>query len=131
VAIVRLPVGLTPIIFMEANMSVYLHDWAESGEAGMLGDFGIDASAIEGAQIIVASYTYEDYSGDAFVLFRKDGKLFEVNAGHCSCYGLSESDYCGDTNSQWGPEETTLEALQGRHFDAGVSEAIKAFAEKG
>lgn len=31
--------------------------------------------------------------------------LYEVNGGHCSCNGLSES---------WGPEETNLTALLSR-----------------
>ncbi len=56
----------------------------------------------KGIDVILASYEYEDYSGDAFVLFKKDGKLYEVNAGHCSCYGLE---------GQWEPEETTVESL--------------------
>jgi hypothetical protein len=95
-------------------MAVYLHDWAESGEAGMLEDFGIKADALDGAEVIVASYTYEDYSGDAYVLFRKDGHLYEVHGGHCSCYGLSESSYAGDTTTQWQPELVEREALQHR-----------------
>ena len=52
--------------------------------------------------ILFAVYSDECYEGTAFVLFHKDGKLFEVNGGHCSCYGLE---------GQWDPEETTLEAL--------------------
>ncbi len=59
----------------------------------------------KGFEILLASYTYENYSGDAFVLARKDGKLYEVNGGHCSCYGLG---------GQWDPEETTVEALRHR-----------------
>jgi hypothetical protein len=57
---------------------------------------------LDDIEILFASYTYECYEGDAFVLFRKDGKLFEVNGGHCSCYGLE---------GQWDPEETTKEVL--------------------
>ena len=57
---------------------------------------------LDDIEILLASYTYECYEGDAFVLFRKDGKLYEVNGGHCSCYGLE---------GQWDPEETTKEAL--------------------
>lgn len=62
-----------------------------------------------GIEILLASYSYENYSGDAFVLFRKDGRLYEVNGSHCSCYGLE---------GQWEPEETTVEALRHR-LDAG------------
>lgn len=92
----------------------YLNDWSETGRDGMLSDFGIGAAALEGAEVLVASYTYEDYSGDAYVLFRRDGKLWEVHGGHCSCYGLSESDYYGDSTTQWQPEETTAEAILAR-----------------
>jgi hypothetical protein len=59
----------------------------------------------ENINILFASYGYESYSGDAFVLVEIDGKLNEVNGGHCSCYRLE---------GQWEPEETTLEALQHR-----------------
>jgi len=56
-------------------------------------------------EIIVAAYEYESYSGDAFVVFKHEGKLFEVIGGHCSCRGLE---------GQWKPEETTVEALRMR-----------------
>lgn len=62
-------------------------------------------------QIIIASYTYEDYSGSAFVIYEKDGKLYEVHGSHCSCYGLED---------QWSPEETSWEAIGMRsvsHFE--------------
>lgn len=84
---------------------MYLNDWSKSKEVGMCSDFQIEESALDGLNILLATYTYEDYSGDAFVLFEKGGKLFEVNGGHCSCYGLE---------GQWGPEETTSEALLAR-----------------
>ena len=93
---------------------MYLNDWKESGLEGMKSDFGIDDAALVGAKILLASYGYEDYVGSAFVLFERDGKLYEVNGGHCSCYGLSEQSYSGDTETQWQPEETTLESLRHR-----------------
>lgn len=99
---------------------MFLNDWKESGVDGMKSDFGITDADLEGAEILLASYTYEDYSGSAFVLFRRDGKLFEVNGGHCSCFGLGESDYSGDTTTQWQPEETTVESMMARiesHWD--------------
>ena len=43
-----------------------------------------------------ASYSYEDYSGDAAVVFRRGRKVFVQDGGHCSCYGLE---------GQWGPTE--------------------------
>ncbi len=56
----------------------------------------------QGAEILLASYGTPDYEGYAFVLFRRDGRLYEVNGSHCSCYELE---------GQWEPEETTAEAL--------------------
>lgn len=56
-------------------------------------------------EILFAYYSYEDYSGHAFVLFRMDGKLYEVNGSHCSCYGLED---------QWDPEETSVKLLRDR-----------------
>ncbi len=54
------------------------------------------------SEVIIAGYEYENYEGSAFVLYEKNGKLYEANGGHCSCYGLE---------GQWKPEETTWEAL--------------------
>lgn len=59
----------------------------------------------EGIGILFASYGQANYSGDAWVLFEKDGKLYEVNGGHCSCYGLE---------GQWEPEEVSLKELEHR-----------------
>ena len=54
------------------------------------------------SEILLADYTYEDYSGSAYVLFERAGKLYEVVGSHCSCFGLE---------GQWKPEETTWAAL--------------------
>lgn len=115
---------------------MYMNDWKECGQAGRLQDFGIDESALAGAEVLLASYTYEDYTGSAFVLFRRDGELFEVNAGHCSCYGLSEGGYGpNDAETQWQPESTTVAALLQRveHYDFDgcreqLRELLKALA---
>jgi hypothetical protein len=56
-------------------------------------------------EILLASYGTPSYEGYAFVLFRRDGKLWEVNGSHCSCYGLE---------GQWSPEETSVEVLRHR-----------------
>lgn len=58
-------------------------------------------------EIVLASYEYGSYDGTAFVLFVRDGKPYEVNGSHCSCYGLE---------GQWTPEETTWPALAMRKF---------------
>lgn len=56
--------------------------------------------------ILFAYYMYEDYSGRAFVLYRRK-RLFEVHGSHCSCEGLKGS---------WRPEPTTWAALAMRQF---------------
>lgn len=84
---------------------VYFADWEDTGRKQMIEDFKLLEGTLEGVTILFAAYTYESYSGDAFVLCVKDGKLYEVNGGHCSCYGLEE---------QWELEETTPEAIRQR-----------------
>lgn len=55
--------------------------------------------------ILFASYGTDNWSGDAFVLFERDGILYEVNGSHCSCYGLED---------QWEEEKTSIKALSHR-----------------
>ena len=62
-------------------------------------------------EILLASYGTPSYEGYAFVLFREDGKLWEVNGSHCSCYGLE---------GQWSPEETSVEVLRHRVTQGGL-----------
>lgn len=86
---------------------MYLHDFAADGFKGMVKEFTDrkDPVDILEGEVLLASYRYESYDGEAFVLFARDGKLYEVNASHCSCYGLE---------GQWEPEETSVVALRAR-----------------
>ena len=59
----------------------------------------------ESIHILFASYGYTQYYGNAWVLFEQDGRFFEVNGGHCLCYGLE---------GQWKPKEVVLEELEHR-----------------
>lgn len=71
----------------------------------VLYDFNVD-ELLPGKEcaILYAEYTYEDYNGDAYVLFMDEqGNLYEVYGSHCSCYGLE---------GQWEPEPTTIEFLK-------------------
>ena len=65
-------------------------------------EFAVKDDSLNNAFIILAWYGYGDYDGSAFVLFEREGQLYEVNGGHCSCYGLEEC---------WDPEETDAKAL--------------------
>jgi hypothetical protein len=81
-------------------------------------NFEISDKELKGCEIIFADYDTPPYEGSAHVIFRKGGKLYEVNGSHCSCYGLE---------GQWVPEETLVEALM---FRPGVSEFAKANLRK-
>lgn len=59
----------------------------------------------ENVNILFASYSYANYEGDAWVLFEQNGELYEVNGGHCSCYGLE---------GQWSPDKVSLKELEHR-----------------
>lgn len=104
---------------MDSNQvgPVLLNNWAGMSGTEVLQSFDgtrwshyreDDATTVEdkpkfaGVELLLASYGTPEYEGYAFVLFRREGKLFEVNGAHCSCYGLE---------GQWEPEETSIAAL--------------------
>jgi hypothetical protein len=70
--------------------------WSQSDQ------FKPNADFPKASEILYAEYETADYKGNAFVLFKQNGKLYEVSGSHCSCYGLE---------GQWKPEETSWEAL--------------------
>jgi hypothetical protein len=103
-------------------MKAYLlNDWKDKAAEDVFRDFdgtrwaaysenpdptpSAEKPQFKGAEILLASYGHYSYKGYAFVLFRRDGKLWEINGSHCSCYGLE---------GQWEPEETTVESLRHR-----------------
>jgi hypothetical protein len=84
-----------------------------TSKESMAGDFGIAPSQLDDCEILYAWYNAEDYEGIAFVLFEQDGRLFEVNASHCSCHGLESQGY-HDEPTQWQPEPVFEAELWGR-----------------
>ena len=68
----------------------------------VISQFEAPPGAVKDEEILFAWYGYGSYSGDAEVLFQRDGKLYEVSGGHCSCYGLE---------GQWEPAEVAWEQL--------------------
>lgn len=66
-----------------------------------------DPTVLQDAIILMAIYETEWYQGDAFILYIEDGKLYEINGLHCSCYGLED---------QWYPDEVLLEELAKNRF---------------
>jgi hypothetical protein len=93
-------------------MNAYLADWEGRGFEALAEDFGLHGHEREeleaGFEVLHAYYSYENYSGEAFVILRSraDGSLWEVNGSHCSCHGL---------DGQWDLEPTAIEALLVRH----------------
>lgn len=47
-------------------------------------------------EVLFAAYDGSGYDGTALIVFRRDGKLYEVSASHCSCNGLE---------GEWSPTE--------------------------
>lgn len=76
----------------------YFGDW--SGVEDLLRDWS-HANVTDG-EVLLACCGGECYDGSAFVIFERDGKLYEAHESHCSCYGLDD----------WTPEETTVAALK-------------------
>ena len=63
-------------------------------------EYGTDESQPD--EVLLAYYSYEDYSGSSVVIYRRGEKYYYNQGGHCSCYGLEE---------QWNPEEFENESL--------------------
>lgn len=103
---------------------MYLNNFTDN--KNILEEFQAPSDALDGCEVLYASYNYGCYEGDALVIYRKDDKLYEVNGGHCSCYGLE---------GQWQPEETFPEALKKKSLDfcdneQKQEEAFKQFVEQ-
>ena len=78
------------------------------------------ANALDGANVLLAWYGYGDYCGSSLVIYEKDGQLYEVNGGHCSCNGLE---------GQWEPEETSWQSLSMRNLKGEYGGSVEAHNE--
>lgn len=88
----------------------YMDDWTPEKE---LTDY----------KVLFAWYDTGNYEGDAFVIASKDDVLYEVNGGHCSCYGLE---------GQWDPEVVVLKELTQRlenkdRYERGYEGQLRTF----
>jgi len=99
-------------------MSAYLQEFKDNQSI----EDAYKCKITDGAEILLAYYGYGSCCGVSFVIYRLDGKLYEVNGSHCSCYGLKD---------QWSPEETTVVALRMRNFytEDGGEEAQRKLTE--
>lgn len=57
--------------------------------------FDVPENAREGVEILWAQYDTGNWEGSAHVIYRENDQLYEVNASHCSCYGL-EGMFAGE-----------------------------------
>lgn len=84
--------------------------------------------------LLYADYTYEDYSGDAYVLgYNKENKkFFEVHGSHCSCYGLEgqwDEEYYKDVKQLQSAIEKRFEGKSGWSRYAYSSDEFKNWLE--
>ena len=79
--------------------------------AHIVSEFEIEASELDGFEVLIAVELSECYESASWYLLRKDGQLYENHGGHCSCNGYE---------GQWGPEVTTAEYLVSDKFDLPV-----------
>ena len=85
------------------------YHWDENG------NYVADQNALpKHLKLLYADYTYEDYTGDAYVLgYNKETKqFFEVHGSHCSCYGLE-----GQWDEEYYDDVKQLQAAIERRFD--------------
>jgi len=85
----------------------------------IISQYDAPKDALDGATVYLAWYGYANYEGQSLVIFEKDGKLWEVNGAHCSCYGLE---------GQWEPEETSWESLKMRKISGDGAGSFEAQA---
>ncbi len=85
--------------------SPFLNEWQDADIETLIKTFGLSAGSVAAVEILLASYTRDALCGEAFVLFKQAGQLYEVNASHDSTDGLS---------GQWEPEDTLVAALRYR-----------------
>ncbi|MCP4995363.1 MAG: hypothetical protein GY934_16530 [Gammaproteobacteria bacterium] len=103
---------------------IYLNEWQGEGARALKEMFGLSAGKLQNLEILLASYSRDDFCGEAFILFRQKRELFEVNASHNSTDGMK---------GQWEPEETLVEALNHRLVNGRLgssSGGINLFADE-
>lgn len=107
---------MKPLEAILKQKPVFLHNWSNKFE--VIRDFEgifdsddelqyrrINQLLYDDVNILFASYVSQECIGDSWVLFEKNGTLYEINGSHYSSEGLID---------QWEPEEITLEELEHR-----------------
>jgi len=84
---------------------MWLNDWKGFSIEQIEDLFGLSEGELSGINLLLASYSQDDDSSYAFLLYEFNHTLYEINASHDS-----EIDF----NGQWQPEETSYDALRFR-----------------
>lgn len=98
-------------------MSIYAGDFNNQSDL----EHQFQCGSLDNCYIIFASYEIGDYCGNASVLFIENNRLYEINASHCSCYGLE---------GQWEPEETFFSTLQHRMLNGNLDNALDGYGQE-
>lgn len=99
--------------------------WADSSWSSledMLEDFSLSVEKYSEVEQILCSVSRSGAYGDeCWVLFKgTDGKLYEVSAGHCSCYGYG---------GLWDPDEVSAKELTHRILHGGWAGRMEISSE--
>ena len=82
---------------------ITLGGWKGKDVEHIFSEFELEQGEREAVdEVLLAYYDTDAFDSRAFVLYKYKGALYEVNASHCSCYGLE---------GQWEPEPTVVGAL--------------------
>lgn len=96
-------------------MAVYAGEWSTFEDVR----FALPPGVSE-RDLVYACYLQEDYSGNAVVVYRHDGRLWENTGSHCSCNGLEDMD------GGAGATEASASALMGYSWPR-LAEALVAW----
>jgi len=78
---------------------IYFGEFKNRADVEKVFDVKLDDSI----NILCAYYGTGGYNGWAYVFYQQEGKLYEVDGVHCSCFGLE---------GQWEPDETSFIAIK-------------------
>jgi hypothetical protein len=72
-------------------------------------EFCVERPELEKLELLIAQINEDGYEGYAYFLVRnlETGKLYEISACHCSCYGFED---------QWKPEITSKDYLLSENY---------------
>jgi hypothetical protein len=75
-------------------------------------------------EVVIASEWEDTYEGALWIVWQREGKLYEMQASHCSC-----NSFADEAHAFKKPRETTVEAIRMRpHWSLGELRGVAAVA---